>query len=115
MSITMGQLASRYLAASKKVKPESSKQLKALAQVGVGLVKREIQNVHAVDTSAMLNSTEASVAGPNTYLVGPTVAYAPFVALGTSRMAARPFHITAARALNKQAGLFGFDSADLGI
>lgn len=115
MSMTMGELASRFLAASKKVKPESSKQLKGLAQVGVGLVKREIQNVHAVDTGAMLNSTEASVAGPNTYLIGPTVAYAPFVALGTSRMAARPFHVTAAQALNKQAGLFGFEEMDLGV
>lgn len=115
MSITMGQLASRFLAASKKVKPESSKELKALAQVGVGLVKREIQNVHAVDTGTMLNSTEAALAGPNTYLVGPTVQYAAFVALGTSRVAARPFHVTAAQELNKQAGLFGFGSEDLGL
>lgn len=115
MSITMGQLASRYLAASKKVKPEASKELRALAQVAVGLTKREIQNVHAVDTGAMLNSTEASVAGPNTYLVGPTVQYAAFVALGTSRVAARPFHVAAANALNKQAGLFGFEPADLGL
>ena len=115
MSMTMGELASRFLAASNKVKPESSKQLKGLAQVGVGLVKREIQNVHAVDTGAMLNSTEASVAGPNTYLIGPTVAYAPFVALGTSHMAARPFHVTAAKQLGKQADLFGFDTDDLGI
>lgn len=115
MSMTMGQLSSRFLAASKKVKPEKDKQLKALAQVGVGLVKREIQNVHAVDTGTMLNSTEAAVAGPNTYLVGPTVDYAVFVALGTSKRTARPFHITAAQALNKQASLFGFDTQDLGI
>lgn len=115
MSITMGQLASRMAAASRKVKPESQKNLKRLSQVGVGLVKREIQNVHAVDTSAMLNSTEASAAGPNTYLIGPTVAYATHVALGTSRMAARPFHVAAASALRKQAGDFGLDPDDLGL
>ena len=115
MSITIGQLASRYLVASRKVKPEATRELKAMAQVGVGLVKKEIQNVHAVDTGTMLNSTEASVAGPNTYLIGPTVQYAAFVALGTSRVAARPFHITAAQALNKQVGLFGLDPDDLGI
>lgn len=115
MSITMGQLASRYAAASNKVGPEASKNLKALAQVGVGLVKREIQNMHAVDTSAMLNSTEAQTVGSNTYLIGPTVDYAPYVALGTSRMAARPFHIAAAAQLNRQAGLFGFTSEGLGL
>ena len=115
MSITMGQLATKFHTASKKVKPSSEKQLKALSQVGVGLVKREIQAVHAVATSAMLNSTEAALAGPNTYLIGPTVEYATYVALGTSRMAARPFHIAATSALNKQASLFGFDEQDLGI
>ena len=115
MSITMGQLASRMAAASGKVTPESKKNLKRLSQVGVGLVKREIQDMHAVDTSVMLNSTEASVAGPNTYLIGPTVDYAPLVALGTSRMAARPFHITAASQLRKQAGDFGLDADDLGL
>ena len=115
MSITMGQLASRFSSASKKVKPGASKELKALSQVGTGLVKREIQNVHAVDTGAMLNSTSADTAGPNTYLIGPTVDYATFVALGTSRRAARPFHVTAAGKLNEQAGLFGFDKLDLGI
>lgn len=115
MSINMGELASRYLAASRKVQPEVSKELKALAQVGTGLMKKEIQNVHAVDTSAMLNSVEAASAGPNTYLIGPTVDYAAYVALGTSRVAARPFHITAAKQLNKQAGLFGFDPDGLGL
>ena len=115
MSINMGELASRYQAASRKVKPEASKQLKALAQVGTGLMKKEIQNLHAVDTGAMLNSVEASSAGPNAYLIGPTVEYAVFVALGTSRVAARPFHTAAASQLNKQAGLFGFEPEDLGI
>ena len=61
MSITMSQLASRYAAASKQT--PGSKELKALAQVGVGLVKNEIQNYHAVDTGTMLNSTTSETAG----------------------------------------------------
>lgn len=115
MSITIGQLASRYKAAARKVTPEATKEFKALAQVGVGLTKREIQKVHAVDTATMLNSTDVEMSGPKTALIGPTVEYAPYVALGTSRMAARPFHIAAAAALNKQAGLFGFDAEKLGL
>lgn len=115
MSITMAELASKLAAASSKVGPEAEKNLRAMSQVGVGLVKREIQAVHAVKTSAMLNSTTAESAGPNTYLIGPTVEYATFVALGTSRMAARPFHITAAAELNRQAGLFGLQGLDLGL
>lgn len=114
MSITMGQLASKYAAASRKVQPVASTQMKALAEVGVGLMKREIQNVHAVDTGAMLNSTTAESSGKG-YLIGPTAAYAPFVALGTSRVAARPFHRTAAQALSAQARLFGFDPDKLGL
>ena len=101
MSITMGQLASRFLAASREVKPESSKQLKTLAQAGVGLMKKEIQSMHAVDTGTMLNSTTAEMVGPTTCLIGPTVDYAAFVALGTSRVVARPFHIEAAKKLGR--------------
>lgn len=99
MSITMGQLASRFALASSKVVPVTDEQIRTLAQVGVGLVKSEIQGMHAVDTGTMLNSTTAERASKRTYLVGPTVSYAPYVALGTSRMPARPFHIAAARKL----------------
>ena len=42
--ITLGQLASRYAAASKKA--PGSKELKRLAVVGVGLMKRQIQHFH---------------------------------------------------------------------
>lgn len=115
MSISLSQLASRFAKASKEVTPESQRALRIMSQVGVGLVKREIQAVHAVDTSAMLNSTEAEAQGPKTYLIGPTVDYAAYVALGTSRVAARPFHITAAKALNKQAKSFDFDAEGLGL
>lgn len=113
MSITMSQLASRYAAASKQT--PGSKELKALAQVGVGLVKKEIQNYHAVDTGTMLNSTTSETAGKDTYLIGPTVDYAVYVAEGTSRMAARPFHKTAANKLRDQAKDLGFDADSLGI
>jgi hypothetical protein len=100
MSITMGQLASRFAVASTKVDPVSDAKLRTLVQLGVGYVKSEIQAMHAVDTGTMLNSTTAEKAGKGLYLVGPTVTYAPYVALGTSRMPARPFHIAAARKLS---------------
>lgn len=100
MSITMGQLASRYAKASRTA--PGSVEMARLAQVGVGLVKREIQDMHAVDTGSMLNSTTSDRVGATTYLIGPTVDYAAYVALGTSRMAARPFHIKAARKLRKE-------------
>lgn len=101
MSITMGQLAARFTLAADKVEPVSDIKLRTLVQVGVGYVKSEIQNMHAVKTGTMLNSTQAQRVDKNTYLIGPTVTYAPYVALGTSRMTARPFHIVAARKLQK--------------
>ncbi|QBZ72880.1 hypothetical protein SEA_PRINCEPHERGUS_11 [Microbacterium phage PrincePhergus] len=113
MSITMGQLASRYAAAAKDV--PGDEELRTIAQVGVGLVKKEIQDMHAVDTGTMLNSTDAERAGKSTYLIGPTVDYAPYVALGTSRMPARPFHIRAAAKLRKEVDALGFDPDKLGI
>jgi phage gpG-like protein len=99
MSITMGQLASRFAVAATKVDPVTENKLRTLAQLGVGYVKSEIQGMHAVDTGTMLNSTTAERASKKVYLIGPTVNYAPYVALGTSRMPARPFHIAAARKL----------------
>ena len=98
----MGQLASRYAKAAAKLPTDVEKQLQTVAQVGVGLVKREIQNVHAVDTGTMLNSTTSDRVSKTTYMVGPTVDYAVFVALGTSRVRARPFHVTAAKQLQRQ-------------
>lgn len=102
MSITMSQLASMFTRAADDLSPALQHKLDTFAQIGVGLVKSEIQNVHAVDTGTMLNSTTAERLDNRTYLVGPTVFYAVYVALGTSRMAARPFHITAARQLTEQ-------------
>jgi hypothetical protein len=113
MSITMGQLASRFAMAAAKVDPVSDRQLATLAQVGLGYVKDEIQGMHAVDTGTMLNSTQSERAG-KAYLIGPTVNYAPYVALGTSRMPARPFHIAAARRLNRDVKDF-LKAGDLGL
>lgn len=113
MSITMGQLATRYAEAASQNMP-GDRELSQLAQVGVGLVKREIQNVHAVDTGTMLNSTTAEREG-KAYLIGPTVDYAVYVALGTSRRAGRPFHVTAAARLRDEAKHIGFDADSIGI
>ena len=71
------------------------KTLRAAAQYTVGVMKTEISHVwHAVDTGAMLNSVTAIKEGSHAYLVGPTQSYSAYVALGTSKMAARPFHIS---------------------
>lgn len=96
--MTLGQLATKFQRAAGRMPGARDKALRTLAQVGVGYMKAEIQAVHAVDTGTMLNSTTAERSGQDWY-VGPTVKYAPYVALGTSRMAARPFHIRAAKRL----------------
>ena len=112
--LTMAQLAALMQAAAKKVDPTADVKLRTLAQVGVGLMKKEIQNVHAVDTGTMVNSTSAESAGKHAVLIGPTVLYAPYVALGTSRMEARPFHISSATKL-RAATKDLFSAEDLGI
>ena len=98
MSITLGQLAARFAQASTALPKATDKQLRTLGQVGVGYMKEEIQAAHAVDTGTMLNSTTMEQVGKSV-LIGPTVKYAPYVALGTSRMPARPFHLRAAKRL----------------
>lgn len=112
--MNMSELATKFLNASKRVDAETEKKMDAFAQVGVGFVKTAIQGYHAVDTGTMLNSTQAEKVAPKTYLIGPTVDYAVYVALGTSRMAARPFHIRAAKSLQgaiNQGNILG----DLGL
>lgn len=99
MSITLGQLASRFANAAQLLPGVTDKKVEALAKVGEGFMKEEIQAVHAVDTGQLLNSTTVEKVSPKSYLVGPTVKYAPYVALGTSRMVGRPFHLRAARRL----------------
>ena len=108
-NLTMAQMAALLQAEAKKINPQCDTQLKQISQMGVGIMKQEIQAMHAVDTGTMLNSTSAESVGKNTILIGPTVVYADFVANGTSRMAARPFHKTSAAKLNEQVQALGFD------
>lgn len=112
--MTLSQLASKFLAASKKVNPVAEKKMATIAQVGVGLVKESIQAYHAVDTGTMLNSTQAEQLNGTSYLIGPTVTYAPYVALGTINMPARPFHIRAAKKLEPLAAEI-LSAEDLGL
>lgn len=99
MSITMSELATRFAEAAQKMPEVADRAVETLAKVGEGFMKQEIQAVHAVATGTMLNSTTIEKVAPNSYLVGPTVKYAPYVALGTSKMEARPFHTRAATRL----------------
>lgn len=115
MSITMGQLASNLLLSAGRMNPVMDAKLRTLAQLGVGHMKSEIQAVHAVDTGTMLNSTQAERQGTS-YLIGPSVNYAPYVALGTSRMPARPFHISAASKLQRDIPtVMAATAVDLGL
>jgi len=102
MSITMGQLAQKLTEQAGDLGEQASTVMGVLAQVGVGQVKKSIKAYKAIDTGTMLNSTTADGSGTGPYLIGPTTNYAAFVALGTSRMAARPFHLTAAELLQAQ-------------
>lgn len=71
------------------------KALSEAAQYVAGVMKIEISHTwHAVDTGAMLNSVRPQKDGSHAYLIGPTQSYSAYVALGTSKMAARPFHIS---------------------
>lgn len=112
--INMGQLGAKFNIAADKLGPEAERKLGVLSQLGVGYVKDEIQGMHAVDTGTMVNSTTAEKQGILSYLIGPTVLYAPYVALGTSRMLARPFHITAAARLNEDVKDF-IKAEDIGL
>lgn len=88
-------LGSLYDKATNQLPDAIDKTLRAAAQYSVGVMKTEISHVwHAVDTGAMLNSVTAKREGPHSYLIGPTQHYSGYVALGTSKMAARPFHIS---------------------
>lgn len=111
----MGELAGKFAKAAGRVDAKSAQQVARFAQVGVGYIKRAIQDFHAVDTGTMLNSTTAEKVGEATYLIGPTVKYAPFIALGTSRMAARPFHTKAAEQLRSRIGDLDMSATTLGL
>ena len=92
MSITMGQLASLLSQESVQVKSTMSSKLRVFAQLSIGEMKNQIHIYHAVDTGTMLNSVTSDHVSDMEYLIGPTVDYSTFVANGTSRVNARPFH-----------------------
>lgn len=92
----LNRLGNLYDKAASQLSDTVDKALEEASQYVVGVMKTEISHTwHAVDTGAMLNSVKAAKEGSNTYLIGPTQSYSGYVALGTSKMAARPFHITA--------------------
>lgn len=103
MSMNMAELATHLSHLASAVEDKAEVNLRTLVQMGLGYMKREIQAVHAVDTGTMLNSVTSERSGEHEYEVGPTVDYATYVALGTSRMPARPFHITSAAKLQEAA------------
>lgn len=102
MSMTMADLANSLSKAAAQVDNNLSREVERIAEVGVGLVKRSIQDYHAVDTSTMLNSTTRQRQGKHAWDIGPTTDYAHFVAEGTRYMQARPFHRTAAKELEQR-------------
>lgn len=112
--LTMGQLAALMHAAAKTVDPTVSVKLRTVGQAGVGIMKREIQALNAVDTGTMLNSTSVESVNKTTLLIGPTTTYAPYIALGTRFMAARPFHTRARPKIAKLAADF-LTADDLGL
>lgn len=95
----MSQLASQFAHAATTVPTVAEQQVAKLAQLCVGHMKRAIRDYDAIDTGAMRNSVTAEKQSAYTYLIGPSVDYAVYVALGTSKMAARPFHLAAAKSL----------------
>lgn len=113
--LTMSQLAALAKAAARKVDPMVDKDLQKLGQVCVGKMKNNIHRYHAVDTGTMLNSVSAESQGTDTILIGPTVDYAVFVANGTSKMQARPFHLATIRDITPAIKKIGFNVQDLGL
>lgn len=101
MSITMSQFATVMNKKASMVKDFSKDFLPKAGALCVGAEKKAIQQVHAVDTGTMLNSVTMQ-SKADQVLVAPTVDYAVYVALGTSRMAARPFHQMAVEAVKPQ-------------
>jgi len=64
--------------------------MEALGIAGEGNAVKEITNMKAVDTGRLRGSISHAVDDHDVY-IGTNVEYAPYVELGTYRMAARPF------------------------
>lgn len=91
----LNRLGNLYDKAASQLPNTVDKALAQAAQYVTGVMKIEISHTwHAVDTGAMMNSVKPVKGGKNAYLVGPTQHYSAYVALGTSKMSARPFHIS---------------------
>lgn len=91
MGIPMSLFASEMRKKAAMAKGLSKDFLPKAGALCVGAEKKAIQWVHAVDTGTMVNSVTMQSTAKQV-LIAPTVDYAVYVALGTSRMAARPFH-----------------------
>lgn len=88
-------LGHMYDQAANQLPNTVDKALSEAAQYVAGVMKVEISHTwHAVASGAMMNSVKPKKDGAHAYLVGPTQSYSAYVALGTSKMAARPFHIS---------------------
>lgn len=114
MSETLSSFASKISKAADNLPSLTEREVKRLAFAGAGFMKTSIQDYHAVDTSTMLNSVRVEPVKGG-FRIGPTVHYAAYVALGTSRMRARPFHTAAARRLEDAVKQLGYSSKDLGL
>jgi len=64
--------------------------LETLGQAGENNAKFEITSLGAIDTGNLRNSISHADDGTYAY-IGTDVEYAPYVEMGTSRMAERPF------------------------
>lgn len=64
--------------------------LEALGLEAEGNAVTEITNMDAVDTGRLRGSISHTVSGDDVY-IGTNVEYAPYIELGTYKMASRPF------------------------
>lgn len=67
--------------------------IRALTKIGIlaeGYAKKALTDQKAVDTGRLRNSVAWAILDDSVY-IGTNVEYAPYVELGTSKMAARPY------------------------
>lgn len=95
----MSGLQTKLLKGASSAGKKSFALVRRYGLLGTGYMKAEIKRMDAIDTSVMLNSVHAEYPSKTEARIGPTPYYSVYVALGTSRMPARPFHETSARLL----------------
>lgn len=69
--------------------------IEKLAQDAAGWAAQNIRDVHAIDTSYMVNTTQARRLGPMAWSIGTLAFYGFFIEYGTRFMGARPWLIPA--------------------